>query len=282
MVDRGIQVENAYKKSNMFLRTIRRMWFRYKFPFEPIWFNKNLHQLDCNTIIVWDPVMTVDFVRWLRKIHPNKRIIFWYWNPVRRSVNPKLLTDDICEKWSYSLRDCERFNLKYNTTFYFKELRAPKAKPIWDILFVGKDKGRLAELVELKNQFKALNLKTNFHITPTKRYMARSNSIYKEHISYDEVLIEIGRSKAILDLLGDPSDGLSLRAMESIFHKKKLITNSRLIIKYDFYRPQNIFVLGMDNLNYLPKFLNLPYEEIDERIIEKYDFEQWLSRFYNF
>jgi hypothetical protein len=109
--------------------------------------------------------------------------------------------------------------------------------------------------------------------------MIKSNPMYKKPISYDDVLVKIGKSKAILDYLSDPSDGLSLRPMESIFHKKKLITNSKLIANYDFYRPQNIFILGRDNLSDLPEFLNSPYEEIDKEIIEKYDFKNWLNRF---
>ncbi|HCF38843.1 MAG TPA: hypothetical protein DER56_07285 [Thermosipho africanus] len=93
------------------------------------------------------------------------------------------------------------------------------------------------------------------------------------------MLTKIGKSKAILDILSNPNDGLSLRPMESMFHRKKLITNSLLISNYDFYRSQNIFILGEDDLNKLPEFLNSPYEDIDEELIKKYDFKSWLSRF---
>lgn len=275
----GIQVVNAYMECNKFLRIIRRLCFKYRNPSRYVWFNKELNNLKYNTIIIFDSLINVDFIQWIKKNNPNKRIILWYWNPVRNSINPKLLNQDICEIWSYSLTDCKNYKLQYNTTFYFKKLYVPKKEPVYDIFFIGKDKGRLNQLIYLKKEFERLNLKTNFHITPTRSYMIRNNPIYKQNISYDNVLSEIGKSKAILDVLSNPNDGLSLRPMEAIFHKKKLITNSKLIENYDFYRPENIFILGKDDLNNLSKFINSPYEEIDEKIIEKYDFQNWLSRF---
>ncbi|HCF38752.1 MAG TPA: hypothetical protein DER56_06830, partial [Thermosipho africanus] len=248
----NIKILPAYKKANSFLRVLRKLHLEYSIPFKNIWFNEGeIKEINNETIIVFDSVVNEEFIKYLKRIHPKKRIIFWYWNPVRNSVDPSKLTSDLCEKWSYSLVDCKKYNFKYNTTFYFKELVVPKTKPVYDIFFIGKDKGRLKELLDLKNKFENLDLKVNFHITPKKRYMMKIDSIYRNSITYDEVLTKIGKSKAILDILSNPNDGLSLRPMESMFHRKKLITNSLLISNYDFYRSQNIFILGEDDLNKL-------------------------------
>lgn len=142
ITESGIKVKDAYKKSNKLLIHIRNRWFKYKFPFDNIWYNKDLKQLKTDTIIVWDPVMTANFVKWISELHPDKRIIFWYWNPVRKSVNPELLSDNVCEKWTYSLNDCKKYGLNYNTTFYFKELAVDNKNLDYDIYFVGKDKER--------------------------------------------------------------------------------------------------------------------------------------------
>ena len=61
--------------------------------------------------------------------------------------------------------------------------------------------------------------------------------------------------------------------------KKKLITNNKDIINYDFYNSNNIFVLGEDNLDNIKEFIEKEYVEIDEKIINYYDFYEWLKRF---
>ena len=68
--------------------------------------------------------------------------------------------------------------------------------------------------------------------------------------------------------------------MESIFFRKKLVTNDRRIVDMDFYSSENIFVLGMDNIDMLYSFIKQPYVEIDKSIVEKYDFDNWVNRFF--
>lgn len=78
----------------------------------------------------------------------------------------------------------------------------------------------------------------------------------------------------------DGQEGLTLRVMESIFFEKKLITNNKKIINYDFYTPENIYILDdLINIDYLDiiKFINTPFQKMEERIIKKYTFEFWLD-----
>lgn len=276
----GYEVHNLYRGQSFILRNLRKIWFKYKLPYPQIWFKVGFLNKNYETIILFDALVTKEYIIWLKKKNKNKRIIFWYWNPVQKSLNSKLLNNNIYEKWSYSQTDCDNLNLKYNTQFYFKDIKIPRIKLVYDIFFLGRDKGRLSELLDLKKQFETLNLNVNFHIAPTNRKLIRKGHSYQKLLSYDEALKEIAKSKAILDILNDPQDGLSMRAMESIFHEKKLITNSQKITNYDFYSPQNIFILGKDKLEDLQNFVNSAYKKIDKKIIENYDFTNWVKRFY--
>ena len=86
-------------------------------------------------------------------------------------------------------------------------------------------------------------------------------------------------SKCILDVGNNDNAGLTVRVMESLFLEKKLITNYKNIVKYDFYNKNNIFIIGVDNLEQIKDFINSPYEKIDSEKIKYYDFESWLKRF---
>lgn len=280
----GIQVFSAYKPLNVIFRVLRKIHFKLKLPGSKIWFQKNHTLKKFDSIIIFDAVKRFEYLSFIREKYPQKRLILWYWNPVRNSITPDLLKEIKCEKWSYSIEDCTKHNLKYNTTFYFNSLTdsnilIDSIVPTYDIFFVGRDKGRLSLLLEYKEKFKLLGMKTNFHITPTNWYEKRKNKIYKNDVSYKDIIKQISKSKAILDIVQNQSDGLTLRPMESLFFKKKLITNSKIINEYDFYCKENIFILGIDIINDLPKFLESPYKPIPTHIIQKYEFNEWLDRF---
>lgn len=180
-------------------------------------------------------------------------------------------------KWSFDLSDCGKYNLAYNTTFYFKNLynsrlaldRAPK----YDIYFTGLTKGRKEVIRALESQFYNLGISTNF-------ILVELNS--QSGVSFEQNLENISNARAVLDIVQEGQTGLTVRVMESIYWKKKLVTNNRSIVNEFFFNPKNIFVLGKNDLSKLCAFLN---EENDFRdydtLQEFYDFNNWLIRFNN-
>ncbi len=67
--------------------------------------------------------------------------------------------------------------------------------------------------------------------------------------------------------------------MESIFLKRKLITNNRNVKKYNFYHPKNIFLIGEDSWDTIQSFIKEDVVEIEKSIIEEYEFKYWFQRF---
>ena len=76
-----------------------------------------------------------------------------------------------------------------------------------------------------------------------------------------------------MELVQKDQDGLTWRALESIFYGRKLITNFKDIKSYDFYTPNNIFVIGSDAEEELASFLDSPYKSISDDILQKYTFK---------
>ena len=48
-------------------------------------------------------------------------------------------------------------------------------------------------------------------------------------------------SRSIIEIEDIDQNGLTLRSLESIFFGKKLITDNRDIVNYDFYKKENIY-----------------------------------------
>lgn len=96
-------------------------------------------------------------------------------------------------------------------------------------------------------------------------------------ISFEENWKNLMQSKAVLDLKLPCHNGLSLRFFEAMYYKKKIITDNVNVKNYDFYHPDNIFITDYEDFSGLKEFLEKPYYEIDEKIVNKYGVENWLK-----
>lgn len=278
ILNRGYQGCLMYKQQGNFaIRTLRRLWNTLHLPCESIWYDKSVLK-GTEKIVVFEPLCKPTYVKWLRKKKPNADIVFWYWNIAKNTVCPDEIRDDWCRKYSFARLDCLNYNMRFNPLPYFYEIDVEQSQKEYDIVFVGKDKGRLPALLELRKQFDDMGLKTKFVITPSHSY--DKNPEYSPAISYIESVKLGNRSKAVLDYIEVTNSGQSLRVIEALFQKEKIITNSILVSDYDFYRPENIFILGKDDMNRLGEFLNTPYKEIESEIIDRYDFDRVIERFF--
>ena len=81
----------------------------------------------------------------------------------------------------------------------------------------------------------------------------------------------------ILDIAKPNQHGLSFRIFESLGMNKKIITNNRSVMEYDFYNPNNILVIDFDNLIIPKSFFETPFQPIDEAIKQKYHLRSFVQ-----
>ncbi len=247
------------------------------------YYNHKLKNVKEEIIIIFDAHVRIQFLTWIVKNNPGKRIILWLWNTMEEigSHIPLKKVPTEIEIWSYSPYDCKKYNLKHNTTFYPYKLANNSVTLTYDVCFIGKDKGRLNEIMEIKNKLQENGLTTYFHISPTHFYELRRNSVYKKAIPYSEVDKIISESNCILDCEVTKNAGITIRPLEALYKRKKLITNNKNILYEDFYSSNNIFIWGHDDISALKYFVRSPYVELPEEIYKKYTMEAWVTRFLN-
>ena len=82
-------------------------------------------------------------------------------------------------------------------------------------------------------------------------------------------------SRCVLDSAQAGQRGLTIRVLEALGAKKKLITTNEDIVNYDFYRPENIYIykndVDLDNIFFKSKYIDVP-----EEIYKKYSLRSWL------
>ncbi|MBE0349641.1 hypothetical protein [Pseudoalteromonas lipolytica] len=280
---RGVDVSQVYKNHSKILKAFRRLII--KFPVITIrpWLNskwvKKLKKY--NTIIIHASKLTPPVVAFINKEHPDARVIVWYWNPIIKTIALDAFSHLNCEVWTFDEKDSEEYNIPHNTQYYFSNCHfaALNKRLDNDIFFVGGDKGRLDYLIKAKESFISAGARVFFNITNTAKVKVK-NDIYQDRMSYDDVVHKILQSRAILDVVSQNQSGLTLRPLESIFYERKLITNDKSIIERDFYRKENIFILEHDEVSNINEFINSPYKPLPKELVNKYDFDAWLARFF--
>ena len=269
-----------YKKVNTLTRNLREIWFRANLPFKEIWYNKEIEQFEGKHLIIYDPLITPAYLRWLQK-HNQWHIHFFYGNKVGRArhMKPDRIPEGI-DAWTYDDKDSRDYGLHYCTknggnprSFY------PKEEPQYDVMFVGKDKGRGEFIFRLEKELNDAGLRTFFRVMPETRFDKNKDPRYSEPMPYDGICKVIARSRAILNVALPGQEGHTIRDTEAIWNNVKLITTNPKTAQRDYYNPANILVVEEATVTaqQIVDFLSIPFENYSEETQQSCTMTAWVK-----
>lgn len=269
---------NIFKKIGVVRRAIRRVLIKsvhLQCLYVDSWIN-SINQYDM--IVVPADKLTLKIPEYLNKKGYRGRLIWWYWNPVNveASPSPNLINRQLCELWSFDKRDCEIYQMRYNTQYFFARYPRKNTPITQDFYFVGKEKGRYSVLKELEKKLASFGYSTKFIITANS---PRENSHkYDFPISYKDNLQRDQESRCIVEINQENQVGLTLRSLEALFFEKKLITDNTSIMEEEFYDENNILLLEEVSKDSVHEFINKPFQAKNSAV-QFYDFNSWIERF---
>lgn len=124
-------------------------------------------------------------------------------------------------------------------------------------------------------------LKFYYHKFTANEYKnVKLSNLKMEKISSNEMMNIFSKSRCILDAPQEGQTGLTMRSIECLGAKRKLITTNKDIVNYDFYCPENILVFD-DNWEKNTVFFNSEYKEINKYTYYKYSLRNWLKTVFN-
>lgn len=205
------------------------------------------------------------------KLLKNKKVIIYYWNLItEKEMSPNEIKQDNVKLCTFDEGDAKKYGIEYVDTYYFN-LKKSEDTIDNDLFYVGVIRPQRIEKLKMIQRVSDMHkLNYDFHI------MAYDNK--KERLTYAEIVKRVQKSKVIVDLTREGQMGLTLRPLEALQFEKKLITDNKNIVNFEFYDKNNIFILGMDNEEKLYEFVQSPYIQVSNRYREKYYFENWLQR----
>lgn len=225
--------------------------------------------------------------RYIHRVNPDCKVYLFFWNRVNRYNKRHLRFSDPHAIFSTDPEDCKRYGLRYNHIFYPKEFSIPYVSAEQNkLFFLGADKGRAPYIAALRQVLTDSGLICDIRIlSPVKDsgYRERFGEILTDKgLSYSDYLAQLKSCNVLLDINQPGQRALTMRVMESIYLSKKLITGNRDILNYDFYDPDNIFVLpenGLPTAGEIRSFLRKPFRPYPAAVLDSYSFEHWLEQF---
>ena len=211
-----------------------------------------------DTIIFSDDVLHYkisDFGFHCRKIILLRNVLV----PLKAGNLPKIKQLGF-EVYSFDRQDCLKFDLKYLAQFlpvvYGNSCATDRLSSKRKVLFVGLDKNRRRLLNNLKVILEKRGCEVDFQIF--KPNLLNRFGL-KVGISYKSYVQLVRECDILVDIVQDGQDGLTLRSLEAVHYRKKLITNHKSIKDSDIFDDENFCVLDKDDIEIPKIFLEMPY-----------------------
>ena len=238
---------------------------------------------------------TPKMVEEIRGLYPDARFVLYQWDSEKNLPYVTSIQRYFNAIYSFDMGDCASRDIyHFLPLFYTRDYEAigaeGKTSFQYDCSYVGtahplkyKNINEMSSaLIErLPRQYiyhyMPSRLKYLYHKLKAPEYKeARFSDFHTEKVGKDALLNLIRESRCILDSPQFGQTGLTIRSIECLGAKRKLITTNREIRKYDFYNERNVFIYT-DEPDLNAEFFLQPYEEIDEAVYRKYSLSAWLK-----
>lgn len=187
------------------------------------------------------------------------------------------------EIYSFDMAQCEEYGFNYMPQIFpFVSVDRSCSTIVNGCYFVGVDKGRIDYIELVADSLLSHGIFCDFSVIMDNTSKDFSKYYVNNEISYRENIEKTKKQKYLLEVNQVGQTGLTLRALESIFFEKKLISNNSYLRHCDFYHPSRIFIFSCVNDFFSPefeKFMNVTYKPIDESILRMYNASDFFGGF---
>lgn len=209
----------------------------------------------------------------LKERLPNTEFVFFSWDSadIYPIIKGKFQVFD--RSYTFDTDDVDKYHVHFLPLFYsYKYSQEPIA---YDYSFIGTIKpGKYQVIHELTAQLNKHFFKSYVYMflqSPMAYHYYRLKSgefrhAKKKEFRYDRLDAKTVntiflQSNIVVDVAMANQNGLTIRTLEALHLKKKLITNNTNIRKYPFYNEKNILVYEGGELNFDSPFFTEPFDE---------------------
>ena len=223
----------------------------------------------------------------IEKIHNTAhKVVAYQWDGLARFPKVFMVINHFQRFFVFDLDDYHLYKDRYAnllpcTNFYFDIPEEEVALNSKEVLYVGVYiKDRIQSLIRVVNALSQYDLILNINLFYSRKTPPFSHphiTFFSKGLNYAQYLTLTKKATVLLDIKTVDHNGLSFRIFEAIKYQKKLITDNKSIKLYDFYHPNNFYVVENDLFEGLSDFLESDFVPLSEDIRQKYSFSNWVK-----
>ncbi len=250
---------------------------------------KHLQLEKVDIILAVDPVtLATSSISMLKQKFSSARCILYLWDSIDNRKSLKELLPYFDKKLSFDPRCSEKYDMLYRPLFYRHNYA--KEEFVYDASFVGTvHSDRYLFLSKIKRQLSgkyklyfyffihAYWLYLLYKITHSGFKSASWKDFSSVPLSKEKLADVFASSKIVVDIEHPHQQGLTMRTLETLGARKKLITTNKNVVDHDFYNSENICIVDRDNPLIPDEFMTSTYTELPEKIYYKYSLSGWLD-----
>ena len=239
-------------------------------------------------ILVINPgIIEIKYLEEIKKFTP--KYIAYLYDSVERNSSEHLLNGLFDEIYSFDNMDAKKYDLLLISNYNYLEIQPTSNQNNIknEVLYIASFDKRFKKALELKKIFTQLGVSFKLVVVGKKTTLFKlkksfSKSIKglilkRKRINQNELQKLYSETNIVLDIVQENQTGLSFRVFETMAFQKKLITNNKSIMEYDFYNSNNILIIDDENISINNDFLKKTYEPIPQNVYEKYTLDNWVK-----
>ena len=237
--------------------------------------------------------LSESMIKEIRSLQPDAKFVLYQWDSVKNFPYIKKMQKHFDRCFSFDRGDADDDKISFLPLFYGKKFaeigKAKDRENQYDFCFVGTAHPKKYKLVkEMSEQLGKVYKKQFIYFFLPSRIVyfyrkfhdremltAKYSEFHFTSLPPDVFNNVYVHSECILDSPQAGQNGLTIRVIETMGAKKKLITTNPDIVNYDFYQPENIYVYE-GNFDFSSPFFSKAYVDLPTDVYEKYSLNNWL------
>lgn len=225
--------------------------------------------------IIFAGRFTRDMILQLKKHFNQATFLYYAWDSFSSYPNIISWYNLFDRSYSFDPEDCKKFGMIFRPLFYTNEIKKD-CETKYDFSSVmtiqpskaGKYNKIINSLPHKLHSFQYLYFPSRilFEINKVRYRKDISQNIVEnihfKKLSYQDVVTVFASSKAVVDCQYKEQKGLTIRTFEVLSLKRKVITTNSEIKNYDFYSPNNIYVVNNSDEIIPNTFFETPFDEL--------------------
>jgi hypothetical protein len=239
-------------------------------------------------LIIRGSSVNEDVVQLIKQYNPDAKLIIYNWDSTDLNPNIVKIYMHFDRVLTFDNHDATKYGWIYRPLFFINDA---STNLIHDICFIG---SLHSERGVLYRKLKEISINEHidgiFYLYTKKFYYFKQKYINRnpEYIVTDKKDINFrplslqetnklySSSKVVIDYTHPKQCGLTMRTIESLGHRCKLITNNKHIQDEVFFDPQNVLIYQGVDISIPKDFLQTEYKDISDEIVDKYSLEYWV------